>query len=68
MENKHRSLANTVLDLEIRKKELNAQLNDTVQLINQYQNAIEIKKEQLLRMNGCMSPQQGVQSGKSKPG
>ena len=68
IENKFRDLANVVLDLEIRKKELSAQLNDTVQLINHYKNAIEIKKEQLLIMNGRMSPQQAVQSGKSKIG
>ena len=68
IENKFRDLANAVLDLEIRKKELNAQLIDLVQLINQYKNAIEIKKERLLRMNCRMSPQQAVQNGKSKTG
>jgi hypothetical protein len=45
VENKFRDLANVVLDLEIRKKELSAQLIDLVQLINQHKNAIEIKKE-----------------------
>jgi hypothetical protein len=68
IENKFRDLANVVLDLEIRKKELSTQLIDFVQLINQHKNAIEIKKEQLLRMNGRMSSQQAVQSGKSKIG
>ena len=51
LENKFRSLANVVLDLEIKKKELSAQLNDTVQLINQYQCAIDIKKQQLADMS-----------------
>ena len=46
-----RDLASIVLDLEIRKKELNAQLIDLVQLINQYQNAVDIKKEQLMEMD-----------------
>lgn len=44
LENKFRSLANTVLDLEIRKKELNAQIIDLRHVITHYQNAIDIKK------------------------
>jgi hypothetical protein len=46
LENKFRDLANVVLDLEIRKKELNAQLLDLGHVIKQYQNAIDSKKEQ----------------------
>ena len=45
IEKKFRSLANTVLDLEIRKKELSAQLIDLAQVINQYQSVIDNKKQ-----------------------
>jgi hypothetical protein len=44
LESKFRSLANTVLDLEIEKKELSAQLIDLAQVINQYQIVIDNKK------------------------
>jgi transposase len=44
LENKFRNLANTVLDLEIKKKELSAQLTDLAQVINQYQSVIDNKK------------------------
>jgi hypothetical protein len=46
LENKFRGLANTVLDLEIRKKELSAQLIDLAQAINQYQGVIDNNKQQ----------------------
>jgi hypothetical protein len=46
LENKYRSLANTVLDLEIKKKELSDQLVDLAQVINQYQDVIDNKKQQ----------------------
>src|ERR687892_323337 len=46
LENKFRSLANTVLDLEIKKKELSNQLIDLAQVVNQYQNFINNKKQQ----------------------
>jgi hypothetical protein len=46
LENKFRNLANTVLDLEIEKKELSAQLIDLVQVINQYEGVIDSKKQQ----------------------
>jgi hypothetical protein len=45
LESKFRSLANTVLDLEIKKKELSAQLIDLAQAINQYQDVIDNKKQ-----------------------
>jgi hypothetical protein len=45
LENEFRSLANTVLDLEIKKKELSAQLIDLAQVINQYQSVIDNKKQ-----------------------
>ena len=45
LENKFRSLANTVLDLEIKKKELSVQLTDLAQVINQYQSVIDNKKQ-----------------------
>ena len=51
LENKFRSLANTVLDLEIKKKELSTQLIDLAQVINQYQSTIDIKKQQLADMS-----------------
>ena len=44
LENKFRNLANTVLDLEIKKKELSAQLLDLAQAINRYQITIDNKK------------------------
>ena len=50
VENKFRSLANSVLDLEIKKKELSAQLTDLGLAINQYQHAIDIKKDKLLQI------------------
>jgi hypothetical protein len=46
LENKFRNLANTVLDLEIKKKELSAQLTDLIQVVNQYQDVIDSKKQQ----------------------
>ena len=52
LENKFRNLSNDVIDLEIKKKELeniitlqNTRLIDLGQVITQYQNAIYIKKE-----------------------
>jgi hypothetical protein len=58
LENKFYDLANIVLDLEIKKKELkdtimlqNAQLFDLGQVINQYQNTIDSKKHQLMKMD-----------------
>ena len=58
LENKFRDLANIVLDLEIKKKELkntimqqNTQLFDLGQVINQYQNTIDSKKHQLMKMD-----------------
>jgi DNA-binding CsgD family transcriptional regulator len=50
LENKFRSLANTVLDLEIKKKELSTQLVDLGHAINQYQHTIDTRKE-LLHIN-----------------
>ena len=55
LENKFRDLANTVLDLEIKKKELSAQLTDIGYALNQYQYAIDNKKEQLMKMNTQMA-------------
>jgi transposase len=51
LENKFRNLANTVLDLEIKKKELSGQLTDLAQVINQYQSVIDNKKQHY----ACMS-------------
>ncbi len=58
IENEFRDLANIVLDLEIKKKELkntimqqNAQLFDLGQVINQYQNTIDSKTHQLMKMD-----------------
>ena len=58
LENKFRDLANIVLDLEIKKKELkntimqqNTQLFDLGQVINEYQNTIDSKKHQLMKMD-----------------
>lgn len=49
--NEFRSLANTVLDLEIKKKELSTQLTDLRHFMNQYQHAIDIKKEKISQMS-----------------
>ena len=65
LENRFRGLANTVLDLEIKKKELSAQLIDLGYAINQYQCAIDNKKEQLMKMNVFVS-QKAVHHGKSR--
>jgi hypothetical protein len=58
LENKFHDLANIVLDLEIKKKELkntimqqNTQLFDLGVIINQYQNTIDSKKHQLMKMD-----------------
>jgi hypothetical protein len=58
LENKFYDLANIVLDLEIKKKELkntimqqNTRLFDLGQVINQYQNTIDSKKNQLMKMD-----------------
>ncbi|MPZ08450.1 MAG: hypothetical protein GEU26_18895 [Nitrososphaeraceae archaeon] len=67
IEKKFRSFANVVLDLEIKKKELSAQLIDLEHVINQYQNAIDIKKEKLSKMELSMS-QLAIRCGKSKSG
>jgi transposase len=45
LENNFRSLTNTVLDLEIKKKELSGQLIDLAQVINQYQSVIDNMKQ-----------------------
>jgi hypothetical protein len=45
LENKFCGLANTVLDLEIKKKELGTQLVELTYTINQYQHAIDMEKE-----------------------
>jgi hypothetical protein len=55
LEAKFNSLANTVLDLEIKKKELSAQLIDLAQVINRYQIDIDNKKEQLMKMDVYVS-------------
>jgi uncharacterized coiled-coil protein SlyX len=69
LENKFHKLSNDVIDLEIKKKELentitlqNTQLIDLGQVITQNQNAIYIKKEQLMKMD----KQLVIQHGKSK--
>jgi hypothetical protein len=59
IENRFHSLANTVLDLEIKKKELSAQLFDLGQIINQYQNTIDSKKYQLKKMDTQLAIQRG---------
>jgi hypothetical protein len=58
LENKIQNLTGDVIELEWKKKDLNntitlwnAQLRDLGQTIEQYQKAIEIKKQQLMRMN-----------------
>jgi hypothetical protein len=69
LENKFRNLSNDVIDLEIKKKELentitlqNTRLIDLGQVINQYQDAIDNKKEQLMKMDKQLI----IQYGKSK--
>ena len=59
IENRFHSLANNVLDLEIKKKELSAQLVDLGQIINQYQNTIDSKKYQLKKMDTQLAIQRG---------
>jgi hypothetical protein len=56
LENKIQSLTGDVIELELKKRDLNntitlwsAQLRDLGQTIEQYQKAIEIKKQQLMR-------------------
>ena len=58
LENKIQNLTGDVIELEWKKKDLNntitlwnAQLRDLGQTIEQYQKAIEIKKQQLMRMD-----------------
>jgi hypothetical protein len=58
LENKFQKLTGDVIELEWKKKDLNntitllnAQISDLGQTIVQYQNAIEIKKQQLMRMD-----------------
>jgi hypothetical protein len=58
LETKIQNLTGEVIGLECKKKDLNntitlwnAQLRDLGQTITQYQNAIEIKKQQLMRMD-----------------
>jgi chromosome segregation ATPase len=58
LENKIQNLTGEVIELEWKKKDLNntitlwnAQLADLGQTIEQYQKAIEIKKQQLMRMD-----------------
>ena len=53
LENKIRKLTSDVIELELRKKDLNntimlqhAQLSDLGQVITKYQNAIEFKQQQ----------------------
>lgn len=66
LENKFHDLANIVLDLEIKKKELkntimhqNTQLFDLGQIIIQYQNTIDSKKYQLKKMDTQLAIQRG---------
>ncbi len=65
LENKFRGLANAVLDLEIKKKELSAQLTDLGFALNQYQYVIDSNKEQLMKMNASTS-EKVIHSGESK--
>jgi ribosomal protein S24E len=53
LENKFRDLANIVLDLELKNTimQQNAQLFDLGQTITQYQNIIDSKKHQLMKMD-----------------
>ena len=62
LENEFRGLANAVLDLEIKKKELNTQLLDLRYLIDQHQNAIDMKRERLSKMEAYLS-QPAIHSG-----
>ena len=64
LENKLYGIANNVIDLEIKKKEMNAQLFDLGQTITQYQNMIDSKKLQLMKMD----EQFAIQRGKSNLG
>ena len=67
LENKFRQLANVVLDLEIKKKELSAQLLDLGHSINQYQSAIDGKREQLMNMDAYISQLANSQYRSNKP-
>jgi len=58
LENKFQRLTGDVIELEWKERDLNntiillnAQISDLGQTITQYQNAIEYKKQQLLRMD-----------------
>ena len=70
LENEFRGLANAVLDLEIKKKELNTQLLNLRYLINQHQKAIDMKRERLSKMEAylsqpaihCSEPKSGMAS------
>ena len=64
LENKFRDLANIVLYLEIRKKELSAQLLD-LHVINQYQIGIDNKKEQLMKLTHTSRKHHGKSNGQS---
>ena len=62
LENKIQNLTGDVVELEWKKKDLNntitlwnAQLRDLGQTIEQYQKAIEIKKQQLMRTDKRVS-------------
>jgi transposase len=62
LENRIQNLTGDVIELEWKKKDLNntlilwkAQLSDLGQTITQYQNAIESKKQQLMRMDKRVS-------------
>jgi transposase len=62
LENKIQNLTGDVIELEWKKRDLNntitlwnAQLRDLGQTIEQYQKAIEIKKQQLMRMDKRVS-------------
>jgi hypothetical protein len=59
LENKLYALANNVIDLEIKKKEMNAQLFDLGQAITQYQNIIDSKKYQLMELDKQLAIQRG---------
>jgi hypothetical protein len=59
LENKLYRFANSVIDLEIRKKEMNAQLFDLGQAITQYHNIIDSKKLQLMKMDKQLAFQHG---------
>lgn len=51
LENKFRSLSNTVLDLEIKKKEVSTQLLDLGHVISQYKSTFDSKQQQLMRIS-----------------